>query len=44
MNGSSIEPEQEEWIAALDSVDNVSARFAHGHTEAISIVESLENA
>lgn len=38
MNGSTISPEQEEWIRELQNIQNVGAFFAHGVEEAKEIV------
>lgn len=42
LNGSHIASEQEEWIQALASIDNVGAFFAHWWEDAVRIVESIE--
>lgn len=40
LNGSEISDEQRRMIAVLGSIPNVAAHFAHGHAEALEILES----
>ena len=42
LNGSHIDPPQEEWIQALSSINNVGAFFAHWYEDAIRIVNEME--
>lgn len=42
LNGSTISPEQEEWIQDLHRLNNVGAFFAHGVEEAKEIVRREE--
>ncbi len=42
LNGSTISPEQIDWIDTLNDVENVSAVIAHWHREAIEKVEEFE--